>query len=140
MRVVLDTSVIVAALRSSTGASWQVLKSVTQRKFRIAASPAVFLEYEQVLNRAEHGLPLDQVEAVLRELAAIIDPVQIHFLWRPQLMDADDEMVLEAAINGRVTAIVTHNRRDFEQAAQRFGIGVWSPAELLQNLRRKEGI
>jgi predicted nucleic acid-binding protein len=53
------------------------------------------------------------------------------------LTDADDEMVLEAAINGQAEAIVTHNRRDFERAAKRFGIEVLSPAELLEKIRRK---
>lgn len=139
MRIVLDTSVIVAGLRSRTGASWQVLKQLGERKFQAAASPGVFLEYEHVLKRAEHRLPLDQVEAFLFELAALIQPVQIHFLWRPQLNDADDELVLEAAINGQVKAIVTHNRRDFERAGHRFGIETCSPAELLQKLRKKEG-
>jgi putative PIN family toxin of toxin-antitoxin system len=139
MHVVLDTSVIVAGLRSSAGASSEVLKQLAKRRFHIAASPAIFLEYEQVLKRAEHRLPPDRVQAFLSELAAVLQPVQIHFLWRPQLTDADDEFVLEAAINGRVRAIVTHNRRDFERAAHRFGIDVWSPAELLQILRNLKG-
>jgi putative PIN family toxin of toxin-antitoxin system len=91
MRVVLDTSVIVAGLRSQAGASWHILKLVAERRLRIAASPAVFLEYEQVLNRSEHQVPTDQVSEFLSELAAVLDPVQIHFLWRPQLADADDE-------------------------------------------------
>ncbi len=139
MLVVLDTSVIVAGLRSSAGASSEVLKQLGNRTFQIAASPGIFLEYEEVLKREEHRLPPDQVEAFLSELAAVICPVQIHFFWRPQLCDADDELVLETAINGRVKAIVTHNRRDFEPVALRFGIQVWSPAELLQNLRNEKG-
>jgi len=63
--------------------------------------------------------------------------VEVRFVWRPQLPDADDEMVLEAAINGQAEAIVTHNRRDFERVAQRFGIEVFSPAEMLEQIRRK---
>ena len=63
--------------------------------------------------------------------------MEVRFVWRPQLTDADDEMVLEAAINGQAEAIVTHNRRDFEPAAGRFGIAVLSPAELLDGIRRK---
>ena len=65
-------------------------------------------------------------------------PVEIRFLWRPQLQDPGDEMVLEAAINGHAEAIVTHNRRDFVPAAGRFGIEVLSPADALELFRRKE--
>ena len=75
------------------------------------------------------------MDGLLAELAALIVPVQIRYIWRPQLRDADDEMVLEAAINGRVKAIVTHNSRDFEQMAPRFGILVLSPAALLRTMR-----
>jgi putative PIN family toxin of toxin-antitoxin system len=113
MRVVLDTSVVVAGLRSSRGASSALLRQLADRKFIGAASPALFLEYEEVLRRAEHQLPAADVEKFLTELAAVIEPVQIRFLWHPMLIDPDDEMVLEAAINGQAEAIVTHHRRDF---------------------------
>jgi putative PIN family toxin of toxin-antitoxin system len=132
---VLDTSVLVAGVRSPSGASWAVLQAAQQHQFRMAASQALFLEYEQVLNRAEHGLSSLFVAELLADLAALIDPIEIYYRWRPQLPDADDEMVLEAAVNGQVRAIVTHNRRDFERAARRFGIHVWSPAALLWALR-----
>jgi putative PIN family toxin of toxin-antitoxin system len=138
MRVVLDTSVIVAGLRSGNGASGEVLHQLSLGHFRLVASPTLFLEYEQVLMRKDHRLSLAAVDGFLSELAQIIEPVQIRYLWRPQLMDPDDEMVFEAAINGQAEAIVTHNRRDFERAAPRFGIGIWSPAELLWALRRKK--
>jgi putative PIN family toxin of toxin-antitoxin system len=138
MRVVLDTSVIVAGLRSRAGASKAVLQQLSWTRFQIVASPALFLEYEEVLKRNEHGLPVDQVDGFLSELARIIQPVHIRFIWRPQLMDADDEMVLDAAINGQASAIVTHNGRDFDRAARRFGISVWTPAEMLRILREGE--
>jgi putative PIN family toxin of toxin-antitoxin system len=137
MRVVLDTSVVVAGLRSSRGASFQLLHQLADRRFAGAASPALFLEYEEVLKRAEHRLPAAFVESFLTELAALIDPVQIRFLWRPILLDPDDEMVLEAAINGHAEAIVTHNRRDFAAASDRFGIAVLSPGEFLTQLRQE---
>lgn len=137
MRIVLDTSVLVAGLRSSLGASAAVLKEIAANRVELAASPALFLEYEAVLKREEHSLPVQYVDGFLAELAACIFPVEVRFAWRPQLPDADDEMVLEAAINGQAEAIVTHNRRDFERAAERFGIDVLSPAELLEQMRRK---
>jgi len=132
----MDTSVLVAGLRSSLGASAAVLKEIAANRVELVASPALFLEYEAVLKREEHGLPAQYVDGFLAELALCILPVEIRFVWRPQLTDADDEMVLEAAINGQAEAIVTHNRRDFERAAHRFGIEVLTPAEVLDQIRR----
>ncbi len=137
MLIVMDTSVLVAGLRSRSGASAALLREVAANRVELAATPALFLEYEAVLKREEHGLPLQYVDGFLAELALCIIPVEVRFVWRPQLTDADDEMVLEAAINGRAEAIVTHNRRDFERAAQRFGIEVLPPADLLEQIRRK---
>ena len=137
MLIVMDTSVLVAGLRSRSGASAALLRKVAANRVELVASPALFLEYEAVLKREEHGLPAQYVDGFLAELALCIFPVEVRFVWRPQLTDADDEMVLEAAINGQAEAIVTHNRRDFERAAQRFGIEVLSPAELLERIRRK---
>ena len=119
------------------GASAALLKEIAANRVVLVATPALFLEYEAVLKREEHGLPAQFVDGFLAELAMCISPVEIWFVWRPQLQDAGDEMVLEAAMNGQAEAIVTHNRRDFEPAAERFGVEVLSPAELLEQLRRK---
>jgi predicted nucleic acid-binding protein len=114
-----------------------LLRQLNGRKFVGAACPALFLEYEDVLKRAEHRLPSEFVESFLAELARIVEAVQIRFLWRPMLLDPDDEMVLEAAINGQAEAIVTHNRRDFAAVSIRFGIAVLSPGEFLTLLRQQ---
>jgi predicted nucleic acid-binding protein len=99
----------------------------------------LFLEYEAVLMRpdqcAVHGLSSLELDRFLAGLALLSEPVDVHFLWRPQLNDPKDEMVLEAAINGRADALVTHNRRDFGVAADRFDVKVLGPAELLKGLR-----
>jgi len=137
MRIVIDTSVLVAGLRSSTGASAALLREIAAETFVIVSSTALFLEYEAVLKREKHELPLQFVDAFLAELAKIIHPAEIWYQWRPQLEDPADEMVLEAAINGQVEAIVTHNIRDFEGIAERFMIEVLAPATLLGRLREK---
>jgi putative PIN family toxin of toxin-antitoxin system len=137
MRVVIDTSVLVAGLRSRSGGSAALLIEVGADTLELVASPALFLEYEAVLKREKHGLPAQYVDAFLAELAHSIQPAEIWYQWRPQLSDAADEMVLEAAINGQAEAIVTHNRKDFERAAERFGIEVMSPAQVLERLRQK---
>jgi len=133
LRVVLDTSVVVAALRSSLGAANAVLRLVARRKIVALATPPLFLEYEDVLHRPEHrlyhGLSPEEIGEFLAEFAVLIEPVEVHFLWRPQLRDPKDEMVLEAAINGQAQALVTFNVADLISAAARFRIPVLRPAE-----------
>jgi putative PIN family toxin of toxin-antitoxin system len=138
-RVVLDTDVVVTALRSATGGSNAVLREVAQRRLIPLATPALFLEYEAVLKRPEqrlvHGMGLKDIDRFLAALASSCEPVEVSFQWRPQLSDANDEMVLEAAVNGRADALITHNVRDFAIGAARFGLRVLRPGELLKELR-----
>lgn len=139
VRVVLDTSVVVAGLRSQRGAANALLRLVASGRLRILASPPLFLEYEEVLKRPEHrlthGLALTEIDALLAEMAALIEPVEIHFQWRPQGCDPSDEMVLETAVNGRADALVTYNSAHFEAAIGRFNIAILSPAELLRRMK-----
>ena len=99
-------------------------------------SPALFLEYEDLLKRPGQlmasGLLSTDVDAVLNELAGLMVPVTTHYQWRPQLRDPADEMVLEAAVNGQTNAIVTYNLRDFAPAL-RFGIPVLNPQQTFKN-------
>lgn len=82
-----------------------------------------------------HGLSSEELDGFLQELAALIEPVELHFRWRPQVHDTNDEMVLEAAINGDAEALVTYNTADFSVAAGRFGIPVLTPAQLLRKVK-----
>jgi putative PIN family toxin of toxin-antitoxin system len=138
-RVVLDTSVVVAAFRSRQGASNTVLGLVSLRRLIPLATVALFLEYEEVLKRPEHreaaGLTLEQVDRILASLASALEPVEVHYAWRPQLDDVDDELVLEAAVNGRAEGLVTHNVRDFADVAPRFGLEIIRPGALLRRIR-----
>ena len=139
MRVVIDTAVVAAGLRSRRGAGHAVLRSVDARRLRPLVTTALFLEYEDVLKRPEQmlatGLDAGAVDEFLAEFAMLCEPVEIHFLWRPQSRDPADEFVLEAAVNGQADALVTYNARDFIALAARFGIPVLSPAELLTRMR-----
>lgn len=139
--VILDTNVLVTALRSQRGASRKIVRSVFAGQIEIGASPALFLEYEAVLSRAEQraafGLTLLEVREFLDGLAILTTPIALSFLWRPQLNDAADEMVLEAAVNGMATDLVTWNLRDFKPAAHRFGLRV-SPPDVFWTAFSKE--
>lgn len=131
MRVVLDTAIMVAALRSDAGASRRLLVAGLERRIDLAVSVPLMFEYQAVLSRPEHlrasRLSVRDVGILLDAVAAVAAAVQISFLWRPVLPDPDDDMVLETAANGRAEAIVTFNARDFRAGAARFGIGVWTP-------------
>lgn len=136
----LDSSVVVSAFRSRLGASNRLLGLVEDGRLVPLATPALFLEYEDVLKRFEQretsGLSLAEVDTALTALSALIEPVEVRFTWRPQLADPGDEMVLEAAVNGQADALVTYNLADFTSAAPRFGLTLLRPGELLERVGR----
>lgn len=134
-RVVLDSNVLVAGLRSRAGASFRLLQLLRVGRFEIAVSVPLVLEYEAVLVRHATTLALspDEVRAVLDFICSVAVLQSIHYLWRPQLRDPNDEFVLELAVAGECQAIVTHNRRDFV-GAERLGIDILTPSQFLRQL------
>jgi putative PIN family toxin of toxin-antitoxin system len=134
-QIVLDTNVLVSALRSAAGPSFALVQAIRLGLIAMCCSPALFLEYEDVLKRPlqlqAFGLALADIDDILADLAGHIVPVRSHYQWRPQLRDPSDEMVLEAAVNARAQAIVTYNLRDFA-AAKRFGVLVLNPEQTFQ--------
>lgn len=138
MILALDTDVVVAALRSPHGASRRVIRELRGGRVKAVATVGMFIEYEAVLTRPDNlaaaALSIGEVGIFLDGLAALVTPVRPHFLWRPQLRDPNDEMVLEAAVNGQADAIVTFNLRDFLPAANRFGIEVARPGDIIRRL------
>ena len=147
-RAILATNLVVAALSSRRGASFVLLNHAINKRFALLASPALWLEYEAVLKRPEitkmHLLTLQDIDDVLNALCEVVEPVQSHFLWRPQLRDPNDEMVLEAAINGAATHLVSFNLRDFDPSVQRhrlsgstrLGTVACCPADFLKLLEK----
>lgn len=137
-RVVLDTNVVVSALRSRRGASAAILEVAGTGRYIHCVSVALVFEYEAVCKRPSTGLavPGSVIDDVLDYLAGTGRRQTIHFLWRPTLRDPGDDHVLELAVAAGA-AIVTHNRRDFA-GAERFGIDVISPLALLERVLRKE--
>jgi predicted nucleic acid-binding protein len=129
--VVIDTNILVAAFRSSLGASYKLLQTLEQRRWRPVISPALALEYESVLKRAvgESGLSAPDIDDFLEYLCSRARLVQVYFRWRPMLPDPDDDRILEVAVRTG-SPIVTFNVRDF-RGAERFGIRTMSPGELL---------
>jgi len=139
MMFLLDTNVLVAAVRSPKGASAEILRRVLTGQLSVLCSVPLFLEYEAVLSRPEQlqaaGVTAADVANLLDVLAGKVERVDIAYLWRPQLRDAADDMVLEAAVNGRATAIITFNQRDFLPQTLSFGVAVLTPAQFFQGAR-----
>jgi predicted nucleic acid-binding protein len=130
---------MVAALRGDRGASRQLLLAALNRRIVLLASVPLFVEYDAVLTRPHHlsaaGVTAEEAGSVLDALASVIEPVPFHFLWRPQLKDPADEMVLETAVNGGANRLVTFNIRHLEAAARQFGIVALTPGDAWKEVK-----
>lgn len=134
--VILDTNVLVAALRSKTGASHRLLLQLASaRKWEPCVSTALTLEYESVLRRhaLALGLTPGDADVLVNYVCGAARECQIRFRWRPLSADAGDDLVLEVAIAAGARYIITFNQRDFVEAGK-FGIEVVTPREFLNTL------
>ena len=135
LEVVLDTSVVVAALRSRRGASFRLLELIGDPRWRNNASVALVLEYEAAGKRegSKLGIPPSAVEDIVDMICASSRHQAIRFRLRPSLSDPNDEFVLELAFAGSCDYIITHNVSDF-RGAERFGIRVVTPGQFLRTI------
>lgn len=136
MRLVLDTNVVVAGVRSVTGASHALVRTALAGRCELILTTTLVLEYEDVLKRHRPDAHAD-VERLIDGLSAVGTLAIPRFTVRPALPDANDEMVLEAAIAGAAGSVVTHNVRDFV-GARRFGVSIIKPGEALRRLNDDE--
>ena len=135
----LDTDVVVAAMRSPRGGSAELLRRIDSGKAVMLLTVALALEYEAICMLAEHrlasGLDATETGVYVDGLIGMAEPVKAYYRWRPQLHDPGDELVLEAAVNGQADAIVTFNESHLREA-RNFGIGVIRPAEALRRIEK----
>lgn len=139
MKVVFDTSVLVAAARSRQGASFALVSAIPTLDFQLCLSVGLYLEWQEVLTRPEHLPPGRSAEDALgfvRYLASQAHLQEIHFMWRPFLPDADDDLVLELAFAAGCRHIVTHNVKDFH-GSERLGVIAVNPGNFLNLIRNK---
>ena len=143
MRVVLDTSVLIAALRSPKGAAAEILRHVLAGKITILMDAKLSYEYEAVALRTQHlhatGRSRTETVTFLETLYDLAEPVFVTYRYRPLSPDSDDDMLLELAINGQAEALVSFNIKHFQEPLRAFGIETYRPGELLKKLssRRK---
>lgn len=134
--LILDTSVLIAGLRSSLGASFALLDLVGSGRFTIGLTAALVLEYEATCMKSLPALNLtaDDVKELLDYFCRMGKLAAVRFRVRPSLPDPNDELVLEAAIATGSEWIVTHNIRDMAAGAAGYGIEVITPGEALRRL------
>jgi len=134
-RVVIDTNVLVAALRSRRGASFRLFELIDSGKFHPCISVPLVLEYEAAAKDLIGRVSLRErdVDTVIDYVCKVASHHQIYYLWRPFLKDAKDDMVLELAVTAACDAIVTYNVRHFE-GAEKFGLKIMTAKELLQQI------
>jgi putative PIN family toxin of toxin-antitoxin system len=136
-RLVIDTNVIIAALRSQRGASYRLVMMQDQGLWQTCLSVPLFMEYESVAKRPEVGITLSHadIDIVLDYICEWAEHRQIYFLWRPLLPDPGDDCVLEVAVEAQCDFIISYNKRDFV-GAEGFGILVLTPPEFLRMLEK----
>lgn len=134
-RFVIDTSVVVAGLRSRRGAAFRVLEEIGGDRFEIALSVPLVLEYEDALGRhaGAAGLSRSDIDTLLNYFCHVAHRQAIFFLWRPFLPDPNDDHLFELAVAAGCEGIVTYNVRDFAGVGQ-FGIRVLEPADFLRRI------
>lgn len=134
-RIVMDTNVLVSALRSRTGASFRLLSRIDGGKFSVCISVPLVLEYEAATKRMSKtiGLTYSDIDDVLDYICLVADRYKVYYLWRPLLRDPRDDMVLELAVASNADAIITYNKADFKGSEQ-FGVRIASPKEFLQQI------
>lgn len=139
MKLVLDTDVLIAGLRSPGGASAELLRMARRRQFTPVVSVPLVLEYEAVATLPQHlaaaELSREDAQAVIDVFVGMSEWTRIYYLYRPSTKDPADEMVLEAALNAGADAIVTFNRKDYGTAPADHNLGCWLPREALEKIR-----
>lgn len=138
LRVVIDTDVLLSAFISPAGASRQLVLAALDGKFALLLSTPLLVEYESVLRRPLHLTRARAADAdvteILDALAGLCVPVVFDYNWRPTGAHADDELVVETAINGHADAVATFNLKDMREAGARFGFRAQRPGPLVNRI------
>ena len=130
--IIIDTNVLLTALKSSLGTSYRLLSMIEGDQFAIHISAPLVAEYESVLKRGQLALAEQQIDDIIDFICARATHHKIFYLWRPVLKGPDDDFLLELAVKANAM-IVTWNLADFKRAAA-FGIKVMTPRDFLNEL------
>lgn len=133
LSIVIDTNILISALRSNLGASYKLVSLIPSDSFSINVSVPLVVEYEDVLKRPEllPHLTSEDIDAFIDYIVSVSLHREIHYLWRPFLKDPNDDMLVELAVASEADAIVTYNKKDFKGVEEAFGIKILDAREFL---------
>jgi len=134
VNVVIDTNVLISALKSNRGASHKLLLSLIDARFVPNISVPLFVEYESVAKRPEilNHLGKSDIDSILNYFISKSSIREIFYLWRPFLKDPKDDLLLEVAVESGSEFIITFNKKDFLDCEKQFGIKIVTPQEFMQ--------
>ena len=135
----IDTNVLAGALLRRQGQNRDILRACFQDHLKPLVGQALFLEYEDVLGREQlfrkSSLAASERRQLFEAFRSVCEWVQVYYLWRPSLRDEGDNHILELAVAGGASIIVTNNVADFHGSELRFAdIRILSPKILLKEL------
>ena len=134
IKIILDTNILFTALRSSRGASFKLLSLIPSQLFSLSVSVPLVVEYEDVLKRSKNleYLKNRDIDEFIDFIVSVAEHKKIHYLWHPFLKDPCDDMLVELAVASNADVIVTYNKKDFKNVAERFGVKIIDAKELLE--------
>lgn len=134
-QIVIDTNVILAGLKSSTGASFKLLNLMNDSRFNLNISATLIVEYEDVLkrNNLDLGLTFETIERFIDGICSMANHHEIFFLWRPLSTDPDDDFIIDLAMKSQSDFIISYNEKNLKNI-RKFGIDILNPKQFLQLL------
>lgn len=136
-KLVVDTSIFVSALIGTTGPSREVIRYCLQGIYQPLMGNALFLEYESVIKRESIQrnckLSKSEIKVLLEAFLSVCQWVNIYYLWRPNLIDEADNHLVELAVAGHASVIVTNNIKDFHKTELLFpNLSILKPEDIIR--------
>lgn len=93
-KIVIDTNVIVSALRSRNGFSFKLLSIIDDERFKVVISVPIILEYEDTIKSDKTNIKLrkSEIDDILNFICFIAEQRKIFYLWRSFLRDPKDDI------------------------------------------------
>jgi putative PIN family toxin of toxin-antitoxin system len=138
IKIVVDTSVLISALISSSGSSRELIRRCLKGEYQPLMGNTLFSEYESVIYRSEIiarcSLTSEEISALLASVMSVSQWIYIYYLWRPNLKDEADNHLIELAVAGNAQIIATHNIKDFQNAELLFpNLSILKPEEIIRS-------